>query len=302
MLKIKELIYKTVLSLALKRPSPDRISRSGEEGERVNCYTIMIIDSDDKPDVLLKKKDGDALLGYEWTGERFDREVELTLSEVVKRSSLGQLRIIHYYGLTDIKFNSVYDFSLNKLTGYVYLTVHARRFFSRLRLLQFKRSKLVKRKRIEVLEFMINEHLEKGTKDFSSYSLMSGIYTKQWFYHPRRHLLRNAIQLHLDSFVLSGDMVKQGSKYYLTGSAVNSLERYHDETQRHDEILKAQKGIGRLTIILIIASLSQTGFIKLPEMLDFRSMDFKWLYEEPTEEQQPELYAPEPNEHTEGSS
>ena len=58
-----------------------------------------------------------------------------------------------------------------------------------------------------------------------------------------------------------------------------------------------------LTLILILATLTQADFIKLPERIDLRFLNLKeFSKEELKEVKLPELYVPELNEHTGASS
>lgn len=62
---LKEALYRYWLPKLLARRCPSVISRSGEKGEAVNCFSVAIDKSDD-PYLLLEEYDEGIITASEW--------------------------------------------------------------------------------------------------------------------------------------------------------------------------------------------------------------------------------------------
>ena len=68
-MNLSKKIKKRLLNIALKRPTPERISRSGVEGEAVNCYVVRVFNGNDVEALIIESSNGDRLNCRQFDGE-----------------------------------------------------------------------------------------------------------------------------------------------------------------------------------------------------------------------------------------
>jgi hypothetical protein len=157
---IGRLIARFALHPVFAKSCGSSVARSGEEGERANCFFVAV-DRGDKPYLAVEAFNHDNLECLEWNGSRFqvDRSIPLSLF------SLKEFRITHYYGLSTIEYHGVLDFVLNRITGWPYLKIHVIRALSRVDQFLFNKKKLITRQRMELLQFLVGRALDGKTQN-----------------------------------------------------------------------------------------------------------------------------------------
>jgi hypothetical protein len=121
---------------------------------------------------------------------------------------------------------------------------------------------------MEVLSLMMGDQLDRTHEGIYSLDLMSRIYSMRMFLHPSWEVQHRKVELYLESLVLSGELKKVNDEYVVTGRAISTIERYEEEERRHTEAVKLQKKMFWLTIVAVIFAIVQSGFIKLPTIID----------------------------------
>lgn len=260
--KIK--IFKWLLPKLLDKKCDNAIPRSGEEGECVNCYSVSFEDKK-KPYFLLKGYKNNKLKGFQWSGVEYNVNLELDLESALKKD----LRIRHYYGLSTIEYNSIYDFLFNYITKYTYLKIHILRILEKYLQFSFNKKKLISKQRIELLRFMMEDQIDRTHKGIGVIDLMTKLYSIRWVMHPSRDHTEQKLELYLDSLIDSGELEKINLEYVVQGKALSTIERYEEEERRHREAVILQKKMVSLTIILAFLALIQSGVVKLPTLIDF---------------------------------
>jgi hypothetical protein len=85
------------------------------------------------------------------------------------------------------------------------------------------------------------------------------------------------MELYLDSLIDSGELRKINNEYVVTGKAIGTIEKYEEEERRHTEAVKLQKKMFWLTILGVLFTIVQSGFIKLPTVLDLsNAISLRW--------------------------
>lgn len=260
---LKERLYKWILPKLIARACESRIPRSGEKGEKVNCF-VVALDRDASPYFVATSYEEQKLKGLKWNGDRYADEHPLEISELDN----GTLRVTHYYGLSEVTYDSVYDIVWHYLTKLVYLKIHLYRYISSAHQYFFNKLKLVTKKRMDLLQFMVNDQLDRTHKGIGVIDLMTKLYSIKWALHPSADEQQEKLALYLDSLVASGELDKINGEYVVTGKAINAIERYEEQERKHTEAVKLQKKMFWLTVFIAAVAVVQAGVIKLPTLLD----------------------------------
>lgn len=265
---IKNLLFKWMLPKLISRACESRIPRSGEEGEKVNCF-VVALDRDGSPFFVATSYKDEKLHGLKWNGERYADDHSIEIADLEE----GKLRVTHYYGLAEVAYSSIYDVAMNYLTKYVYVKIHLYRHISSAHQYFFNKKKLVTKKRMELLQFMMGDQLDREHDGISSLELMTKLYSINWVLHPSGDEQQGKLELYLESLVDSGELKNINHEYVVTGKAISTIEKYEEEERRHTEAVKLQKKMVSLTVLLAFVAIVQSGVIKLPTLLDFSSLD-----------------------------
>ena len=264
---IKTFLYRWLLPRLIDRACESRIPRSGRKGEEVNCY-VVALDQGDSPYFVATAIDGDVLTGLKYDGNSYADSVTIPISGLESET----LRITHYYGLSEVTYDSIYDVAWQYLTRLVYLKIHIYRYIDRTFQYFFNKRKLVTRKRMELLRFMMDDQLDRTHDGIDSLDLMTKIYSMRLFLHPSWEVQHEKMELYLESLVSSGELRKVNNEYVVTGKAISTIEKYEEDERRHTEAVKLQRKMFWLTIIAVIFAIVQSGVIKLPTVLDFSNI------------------------------
>jgi len=260
---MKTWLFKRLLPCLIAQACESRIPRSGKRGEAVNCY-VVAMDRNDGPYFVATTFDGKKLSGLKWDGQSYSEDMDLSLSEL----SHGQLSITHYYGLSEVTFSSIYDFAWHYVTRIVYLKIRLYRHIDSSYQYFFNKKRLVTKRRMDLLSFMVEDQLVRTHDGIDLLSLMSKIYSMRMFLHPSWEAQKEKVRLYLESLVQSGELRKVNDEYVVEGKAIETLERHEEMEQRHTEAVKLQRKMFWLTFVAVIFAVIQAGVIKLPTIID----------------------------------
>jgi len=261
---LKKVLLKWLLPKLISRSCESRIPRSGEAGEKVNCF-VVALDRNDQPYFVATSYKEETLHGLRWNGERYGEDHSLSLNDLNE----GKIRITHYYGLSEVVYSNVFDLVWNYISKLVYLKIHVYRHVISAHQYFFNKKKLVTKKRMELLQFMMGDQLDREHNGIGVIELMTRLYSIKWVLHPSKDEQKNKLELYLESLVDSGELRKVNYEYVVTGKAIGTIEKYEEEERRHTEAVKLQKKMVSLTILLAFVAIVQSGIIKLPVLLDF---------------------------------
>lgn len=263
---LKNYLYKWLLPKLFAKPCPPRISRSGENGKKVDCYAIYA-DKHSSPYFWAEKYENNVISGQLWdaNSHSYTGGHSMSLSEFINYD----LNITHYYGLSNISYENIYDLAWHFITRWNYIKIRFQNCVENTQQRLFNRQKLVTKTRMELLQFMMEDQLDREHKGISIMNLMYKLYSTRLSLHPYADYEQEKLKLHLESLVATGELDKTNENYVVTGKAISTIEKYIEEEDRHSEAVKLQKRMCWLTVILAIAAIVQSGMIKLPTLLDY---------------------------------
>lgn len=266
---IKNILYRWLLPRLIANACAARIPRSGEPGEGVNCY-VVALDRAGGPYFIATSMAGDLLEGVTWNGASYADSTTLSISNL----ATAQLNITHYYGLTEVRYDSIYEAAWHNVTRLIYLRIRIHRYVESTFQYFFNKRKLVTRRRIELLQLMMDDQLDRSHNSISSVALMAKIYSMRMFLHPSWTSQERRLRLYLDSLVATGELECINGDYVVTGLAISTIERFEEEERRHVEAVKLQRLMFYLTVVGAVFAAIQSQIIKLPTFIDWST--FKW--------------------------
>jgi hypothetical protein len=269
---ITTLLYRWLLKRFIANVCGARIARSGRRGEEVNCYVVQM-DRADSPYFVATAINGDVLEGLLWNGIAYADPFTVSISDF----NSGKLIITHYYGLTEITYDNIYDAAWNYITKIIYLRIRVYRHIESTHQYFFNKRKLVTKRRMELLQMMMDDQLNREHDGISSLDLISNIYSMRLFLHPSWEVQHKKIELYLDSLIDSGELRRFNNEYVITGKAISTIEKYEEEERRHTDAVRLQKKMFWLTILGVLFTIVQSGFVKLPTVIDLsNSISLPW--------------------------
>ena len=229
--------YKIMLPILAKNFCGNRIPRSGSEGKNVNCYTVAL-DRNNSPFFVATSYKHNTLTGLKWENNTYSEEYTIQIDELEH----GKIRLTHYYGLSEITFDSIYDIAWHYVTKIVYLKIKAYSYLEKANIYFFKKKKLVTKKRMELLQFMLDNQLVKDSDDvyffghnsegICIFELMEKLYSVNWVSHPSGEEQRRTLELYLESFVLTGELEKNNDEEYIvTGKTISTIENMRKKNE-----------------------------------------------------------------------
>lgn len=254
-------LTKFFLKYILRKKCGYSVARSGEEGEAVNCFNIYLFTKDRLYMVVTQVMD------HELTGKLYANEGFVEVGSVdYNHLKKYQLRITHHYGLYDTKYIGLIDYFLTGFTKIDQLKCNLHKLFNNTQQFFFNRKEFATFDRIEILRALIElKFIGQGDK-FMTMDLMTQLYSLRWVMHPENQTQENRLQLFVDSFVDSGELITTdgGYSYSVTGKAINTLSKYEEQERRHKENKILQKRMLLLTFAIVAVGILQAiiSFIK----------------------------------------
>lgn len=254
-----------LLGHVLSRPCGSRIPRSGGKGAAVNCF-VTAIDKGDDPYLIVQSLSNGQLGCIEWDGSTYTTAVEHPLASFRPRD----FRITHYYGLSEVAYDGLMDFLVNRATAWPYIKIHIVGAFTHLDQYLFNKKKLVSKARNDLLKLLVDEALA-GRTEHESLDLMTALYSIKWYSHPEGGAVHERLEFYLDSLAETGELKKIGHKYVVTGHALRAIEEYEEQERKHTENVKMQWRTFWLALAVAALTVVQAGIIRLPVLLDLTS-------------------------------
>lgn len=253
---------RSILTRVLSQPCDSRIPRSGEKGEAVNCY-VTAIDRGAEPYLIIQGMRDDVLSCIEWDGKAYKLEKLIPLAAL----DLRELRITHYYGLSEVSYKGDLDYIFNRAVAWPYIKIHTVLFLSKFDQYLFNKKKLVTRQRKGLLKFLVNQAID-GNADYEILDLMTELHSIKWYSHPQGGESQRQLDFYLESLVETGELRKVDYKYRVTGKGLQAIEEYEEQERKHTESVKVQRWAFWVTVAIAGLTLVQAGLVKLPTFLD----------------------------------
>lgn len=248
----------------LKKPvSKDGVLRLGVGVEKVDSK-IILFQKSNGPWLIVERREGADLICLTWNGNTHAGEARYPIAKFDDK----HYRIKHYYGPDTIYYDGIANYARGYYLKIPYVIIHCRRALERAGTFLYNRRKLVLRQRLDLLTFMIEQSAE-GKDSFSSLDLMTDMHSIRWITHPSGESVRSRLELYLDSLVDTGELIKNGINYSITGHALKLVEERAEHERRHKQGIKIQWFIAALTLATVLLALIQAGLVKLKPILDF---------------------------------
>ena len=259
--KIRKYIYKKVLESVLQHPCPDRIPRSGNAGKRVNCYSIEIY-NESTPYLLIDAVDDIGVIGRLWTGQEYDKKGTISFEDL----NDFKIFITHYYGLCELRSDGIFDYLISKMLPILYIRIWINYILDKLNQLAYNQTNPFILERMQVLEFLIENHIENDGKEINSWKIMKDLYSIQWHEHPKGEQVHKRLLLFLDSLVETGEIKEKKDApyhYQVKGKAMATLACFELEERRYKESLSLKKTMNILTAFIVILTFFTVVFAGL---------------------------------------
>lgn len=218
--KVELLLCRYFLPRLLARGCKLTVPRSGKDGEDVNCFSVFI-EREGQPYLLARSIANEVLDCLEWNSQshRFSLDRKIPLADVDPVS----ISVWHYYGLDEVRYSGIFGVAIGRACPLVYLKIHAVRTLSGFDQYFFNKKKLVAKRRIDLLRFMLEQRTE-GTTTFHTFDLMTKLYSIKWVSHPDSNSQLDFLEFYLKSLSQTGElsMVSERS-YQLTGYALSAI-------------------------------------------------------------------------------
>ena len=130
------------------------------------------------------------------------------------------IEIIHYYGLTTVRYSGLWDYVINGLTGKEYIKSRVINTYSAVAQNIFNRRRLVMLQRMDLLRVLIERSIRDAGASVNSMDLMTELYSLKWVLHPEGDDQEYKLRLYLESLVSSGDLIRGGSDFVVAGHAI----------------------------------------------------------------------------------
>ena len=242
--KIRKYIYKKVLESVLQYPCPDRIRRSGNAGKRVNCYSINI-DNESNLDLLINAVDEIGVTGRLWTGKAYDKKKTVSFEDL----NSFKISITHYYGLCTITFDGIFDYLIKNILRIPYIRI----WVNGVEQFVYNQTKLFRFERMQILNLLIEDHIENDENEMTSWNIMTAIHSIKWSGHPKGEQAHKRLRLFLDSLVETGEIKETDMFcYQVKGKAIDTLACFELEERRYKENLSLKWIMILFTFLMVI--------------------------------------------------
>jgi hypothetical protein len=267
----QEEVLHELLPKLLAKNAPNSVPLTGEAAQSNDCYSIHFgtqywAQNYDLSTRMLDVHSADATGTYN-TSEK------VALSTALQHP----LKVTYFYKTYWHDYTDIYRLSRDYKTRWIQIEVRSRIFWKNLSQWFFNRKPLwVIRDQMDLLEFIIERHIgpegsmmsstsNNSDARFSSSNLMTELKSSRWFYHPHSCQAKRRLDLLLDAFVDSKDLVKDGAAYTVAPRAIQMLSVHQENKRRHDDAIKTQRRIVLFTIIIAIATTVQAYYAANPE-------------------------------------
>lgn len=245
------LFKRWIIKSLLKKPTPDRIPRSGEKANNVDCNVIYFRAKDESWTLLCKSIDKKGVTGKYWFNKENYGELSIPWSWLYEY----ELDITHFYGIYDLRYSSVTQYFFEGILPWDKFKI----LIGKVQQFLFNRKELVRSERIETLKIILEETIENRSFSVSSISLSSLLYTQKWVFHPDKSRQLAYNDLLLKSLEESGDLLPVQHGYKLSAKALLTISSYEEDHKRHKDNLAQSNATKWLTVALIIVGLIQAG-------------------------------------------
>jgi hypothetical protein len=243
-------LVRKALRRALKKPAKFPILWSDRDEMRsYDFYTVYLIEGSVKK-FYVKELEEDVLKGV-W---RWDDQSGDAYPACIKADALSgfDLRIYHHYGESEIVYKTIREF-LWKDPWYARLNLLVHKISK----WQYDRKEIIIADRYDLLRFAAENTADRWDYRFSVYHYMNQRYGEGWATHPSGDRVTSWNELLAQSLVETGDLREADGGYRLSAKAFATLSDYELAERRHEDSVRQQRALAKLTYALVIVGLIQ---------------------------------------------
>lgn len=259
---IKKYLLNKYLPVILGKSCPSRIPRTGERGEKMDCFIAYRYS--DESDLVFTSIEAEKVIALEYDGNSYSIERVVKLDEI----DASSLTISYYRGLWTIEYRGIWAFFRGYVLGLTAANIRAKELSSGVKQWLFNRRTLVVDKRLSVLREIV-EAAVAGSKDISAMMLVERKYGLKAFLHPGFNDHVSEFEFYLDGLVDTGELERQGMYFSPTGNAIKTIEESDEQDRKHKANFRIQGILAVITLLGAIAAAGQAGMVKFPVLLDF---------------------------------
>jgi hypothetical protein len=120
----------------------------------------------------------------------------------------------------------------------------------------YNKKRLVREERMELLRHLLGRKIDNPKDEIYPLLLAVQKYSRKWLYHPNKDKHKAHLELVLDSFVNSGELIKKNMNYVVTCKALVTLSKFEFNVQRHQDQIKTAKVGNRLTWAIVVVGVA----------------------------------------------
>lgn len=242
-------IQRYILRFLLKKPAPERIPRSGEKADAIDCHVVYFRSVEKNWTLLCDEVCPQGVTGKYWA----DNEEFGVVSIPFYLMGNYELDITHFYGRYDLRYGSIAQYFWE---GIVPID-KAKVLIGKGNQFLFNKKELIRSERVEVLKLILEKELDQRQYETSSVALSTLLYTEKWVFHPdkTRQLRYNELLLH--SLHGSGDLEKTQYGFRFSAKALATIAQYEEDQKKHRENIAQARSMKWLTVALIFVGLIQ---------------------------------------------
>lgn len=243
-------LTRTAIRWALKHKPPARISILEDDPADQYHFSIELRDRDGKRRFIVHDIDHGGVGGI-W----FEAAGSKGQPRILLNSELRELRaeFLHSYQGYSVRYGSPAQFFWALLSFYPW----RRAAWDRIAQRRFNRRPLARAGRIAVLRFFIENTLKKPDFRVSEINLLALMFSERYILHPDHEEAELYYTMVMDSLVLTNDLNRDGVYYSLNANAFGTVHHHEEEEQRHGDMVRQQRLLGRLTAALVFVGLLQ---------------------------------------------
>lgn len=243
------LLNKIALQIAARRFAPDRIPRSGQEGAKVDCYSVQLMGPGEMYGMLIGSYKNGVVRGRLWHNSSYSVWAKLN------NNTIGSCTFtaIHYIGNNSFYYDSSKSFIFKEITLHPYFVC----FFRALRSRAFASRSVSSADRHRVLTALLDHKIDdyenrRNYRGVDLLTLMRRIYGNEILSHLQSGSLRARLQVALESIIeeglASGDILNAR----LNSVAVAKIYEIDIENERHIDTRRNNQKIALLTFFIFI--------------------------------------------------
>lgn len=238
-------VRRFAIGLALKKPAPDTVPLTGEERLRERDYYLVTLGTLDAEMFVVDKLVPEGVDGLEWAGRGTNSVRKIIRNPLILSRPL---KIKHYF--RELEF--IYGPKEFALTAVLPLSrYHWWRYT--VRIWRFGQTLVVRQDRHVVLKWAYEQHLGDPEKKIDVYRYLEHSMGPIWGHHPKADEQINHYSLVFESLAETGDLRSSDTlAYELEPKALGTLANHEAEDRRHDDSVRQQRKMSRLTLGLLI--------------------------------------------------